>query len=173
MDQYYKIGKIAGTYGHEGQVVLSHMLGEKTDFSGLKAVFIEQVKNEFLPYFIQEARAKNEQETYLKIEGIGSKEEARKILKKEVWLAAADFAKYSSTAAPIGLLGFTFYNGKEKIGEIEEVFEQQHQILCKVMVSGKEALLPVHDENLQNIDRKNRKIVVNLPEGLLDIYKNI
>jgi hypothetical protein len=28
----------------------------------------------------------------------------------------------------------------------------------------------VHDDNLENIDNKNKKVFVSLPEGLLDIY---
>ncbi len=60
--------------------------------------------------------------------------------------------------------------GRE-IGEIIEVIEQPHQVLCTVMVGGKEALIPVHGESLEKIDKKNKKVHVIIPDGLLDIYR--
>ncbi len=70
------------------------------------------------------------------------------------------------------LLGFTVVNENEELGEVCEVIEQPHQILCKIILNGKEALIPVHEDSLEKIDKKNKKLFVNLPEGLLDIYKN-
>ena len=63
-------------------------------------------------------------------------------------------------------------NENEELGEICEVIEQPHQVLCKIMLDGKEALIPVHEDSLDKLDKKNRKLYVNLPDGLLDIYKD-
>ena len=60
----------------------------------------------------------------------------------------------------------------EELGEVCEVIEQPHQVLCKIMLNGKEALIPVHENSLEKIDKKGRKLYVHLPEGLLDIYKD-
>jgi 16S rRNA processing protein RimM len=51
-----------------------------------------------------------------------------------------------------------------------EIIEQPHQILCSILYKGKEALIPVHEESLEKVDQKNRKVFVVLPDGLLDIY---
>ena len=63
-------------------------------------------------------------------------------------------------------------NEEEELGEVCEVIEQPHQVLCKIMLNGKEALIPVHEDSLEKIDKKNRKLFVNLPDGLLDIYRD-
>lgn len=172
MNQYFKIGKIAGTHGVEGKVVLVHSLGKQTDLKGLRAIFIEHLKDQFMPYFVEESSAKNNSEIFLKLEDINTKEAARKILKKEVWLPEKDFETFSSGSAPISLLGYTLFDGDERVGEIEEVFEQAHQILCKVTIDGKEALIPVHEDSFRESDPKKKTISVQLPSGLLDIYKN-
>ena len=57
------------------------------------------------------------------------------------------------------------------LGEILEVIEQPHQVLCRIHLEGKEALIPVHQETLQKIDKKNRQVLVDLPDGLLDIFR--
>ncbi|MEJ7680633.1 MAG: hypothetical protein WKG06_22820 [Segetibacter sp.] len=58
----------------------------------------------------------------------------------------------------------------EEIGEIIEVIEQPLQVLCKIMYNGNEALIPIHEESLKKIDKKEKQVHVNLPEGLLEIY---
>jgi 16S rRNA processing protein RimM len=61
-------------------------------------------------------------------------------------------------------------DGGTEIGLIQEVIEQPHQILCTVIYKGAEALVPLHEASLKKIDNKHKKVFVELPEGLLDIY---
>ena len=172
MNNYFKIGKLAATFGLEGQLILEHSLGKKTSLKGLEIIFIENKKNSFLPYFIESAKIKNDKEVYIKLEGISLKETAKPFIKKEVWLSESDFKKFSATTAPISLLGLMVVNDNVELGEICEVIEQPHQILCKIILNGKEALIPIHDDSLEKIDKKNKKLFVTLPDGLLDIYND-
>lgn len=171
MNQYFKIGKLAASFGLKGELILQHNLGKKTSLKGLETIFIEEPKNNFMPYFIAASRIKNDTEIFIQLEGIDTKETARKLTPKEVWLAEEDFNKYAAKSSPISLLGFMLIDDGKEIGEITEVIEQPHQLLCKIMLGDKEALIPVHDESLEKIDKKNRKVFVTLPDGLLDIYR--
>lgn len=172
MENYFKIGKLVATFGVQGQLILEHRLGKKTSLKGLETIFIEDKKDCFLPYFITASKIKNDKETYLSLEGLSSKEAAHFLIKKEVWLNENDFKKFAAAASPISLLGFIVLNNKQELGEIVEVIEQPHQILCTIIIGGKEVLIPVHEDSLEKIDKKNRKLYVNLPDGLLDIYLN-
>ena len=172
MKEYFKIGKLAATFGTNGQLILQHNLGKKTSLKGLETFFIEESNDSFLPYFISSAKIKSGNEIFISVEGIDSKEGARILLKKEVWLAEADFKKFAASSAPISFLGFTIIDNNNELGEVVEVIEQPHQVLCRIMINGKEALIPVHENSLEKIDTKNKKLSVNLPEGLLDIYKD-
>jgi len=171
MDNYFKIGKLVATYGLKGEIILQHSLGKKTSLKGLETLFIEEKKDSFIPYFIESAKIKSDTETYVKFEGIGSKEAAHKLVQKEIWLLENDFKKFADKSAPISLLGFTMINEEEDLGEILEIIEQPHQVLCKILLNGKEALIPIHEEFLDKIDKKNRKVFVTLPDGLLEIYR--
>ena len=70
------------------------------------------------------------------------------------------------------MLGFTAFDQKENLGEILEVIEQKHQTLCKVMLGKDEAWLPVHEETLKHVDAKKRQVFLQLPDGLLDVYRD-
>ena len=170
MTEYFKIGKFVGTFGLKGELVLKHNLGKKTSLRGLKAIFIEERKESFIPWFIESSKIKNEEETYLKLEGINIKEQAIKLVQKEVWLPETEFKKFSAKASPINLLGYDIVEGEQVLGKILEVIEQPHQVLCKIEFNTKEAYIPLHEETIKKIDKKKQQVIVVLPPGLLEIY---
>ena len=170
MANYFKIGKFVAVHGLKGELLLKHELGKKTSLKGLQAIFIEEQKNSFLPLFIESAKIKNEEEVYIKLEGINTREAAIRLGKKEIWVPGTDFKKFASRTAPVSLLGYTVINNNESLGEILELIEQPHQLLCRLDIKGKEVLIPLHEESLQKINHKKKEVLVNLPDGLLEIY---
>lgn len=168
---YIHIGKIVATFGVQGEVILQHGLEKKSDFKTVEAIFIEQTKNNFLPYFLQKAKPKDTTESYLSLEGVSSKEAAHRFIRKNVWLLKDDFEKVAGKASAIGLIGFQIFDREDLIGIVEEVIEQPHQLLLKTSYKSKEALIPLHEETIDFIDRKKKEIHVVLPDGLLAIYE--
>lgn len=171
MINYNSIGKLVATFGLSGEIILKHHLGKKSSLKGLETLFVEKNKDELLPYFIESTKIKNDDEIYLKFEGINTKESARTLVQKQVWLPDEDFQKYAGKSAPISLLGYHIIHDNTDLGEILEVIEQPHQVLCRILLDGKEALIPVHQETLQKIDKKNKQVLLDLPDGLLDIFR--
>jgi 16S rRNA processing protein RimM len=78
--------------------------------------------------------------------------------------------KFSSRSSPITLLGYEVIEEGESLGKILEVIEQPHQLLCRIEINKKEALIPLHEETILKIDHKNLQVTVSLPPGLLEIY---
>jgi len=171
MTNYCSIGRLLASFGLQGELILKHHLGKQTSLKGLEVLYIEEKKEELLPYFIESARIKNGEELYIKLEGIDTRESARRLIQKQVWLAEEAFHKYAAKSAPISLLGFHIVQDQEDLGEILEVIEQPNQLLCSILLNGKEALIPVHEDTLLKIDKKKKQVFVNLPEGLLDIFR--
>ncbi|WP_153800192.1 ribosome maturation factor RimM [Foetidibacter luteolus] len=167
---YINIGKIVASFGLKGEVIVQHALGKKTTLKAAEALFVEEIKGSYLPYFIEESKAKDETEIYVKLEGIDSKEAARKLNQKQVWLQEESFRKLAGKTAPIALIGFTMINEGNVLGKVEEVIEQPHQVLLMINYKGKEALIPLHGETLKKIDQQKKEVHVKLPDGLLDIY---
>ena len=170
MAEYFKIGKLVSTFGLKGELVLKHNLGKKTALKGLKAIFTENRKDSFFPWFVQSTKIKNETEIYLTIEGISSKEEAAKIVQKEVWLPQTDFKKFAHVSAPASLLGYEVIYNNRSLGSVLEVIEQPHQLLCRLEISSKEVFIPLNENTLLKTDHKNRQLFVTLPDGLLEVY---
>lgn len=170
MTEYFKIGKIVAVHGLKGELVLKHTLGKKSALKGLQAIYVEERKDAFLPWFIEEAKIKNEEETIIKLDTINTREDAKKLTQKEVWIPEPDFKKFAAKSTPSNLLGYTIINEKEPLEKILEVIEQPHQILCRLEINGKEVLIPINDSTLKKINHSKREVIVSLPDGLLEIY---
>jgi len=168
--QYFKTGKLVAVHGLKGELVLKHELGKKSSLKDVKAVFIEDKKDSFFPWFVESTRIKNDNEVYIKLEGVDTREAAAKLSQKETWLSEEDFKRLSAKSAPANLLGYMIINNKEKLSEILEVIEQPHQLLCRLELNKKEALIPINENFLKKIDHKKKEVIVELPEGLIDIY---
>ena len=170
MTEYYKIGKLVAAFSLKGELILQHNLGKKTSLKDLQAIFIEQRKASFIPWFIEHTRIKNEEEIYVKLQDVNTREAAIKLTQKEVWLTETDFKKFSAKSSPINLLGYTIIEHNKELGTILEIIEQPHQILCRIEIDSKEVLIPLHENTIIKTDHKKKQIIVELPEGLLEIY---
>lgn len=172
MKEYIHIGKLVAAFGLKGELILKHALGKKTALKDIEAVFVEEHKGSYLPYFVESSKAKDTEETYLKLESIDTRESAARLSTKNLWLLEEDFRKLAGKTAPISLLGFTVITDEdENLGPVEEVIEQPHQVLLRISLDGKEALIPLHAESLDKIDHQKKEVHVILPDGLLDIYR--
>lgn len=170
MAEYYKIGKLVAIFGLKGELVLKHTLGKKTSLKGLQAIFIEEKKQSFIPWFIETAKIKTEEEVYLKLEGVDTREAAMKLTQKEIWIPEPDFKKLAAKSAPASILGYTIINDNEPLSKVLEVIEQPHQLLCRIEINQKEVLIPLNEQTIQKIDHKKKQVSVSLPDGLLEIY---
>ncbi len=170
MHNTVSIGKLVATFGLKGELLLVHGLGGKSDLNGVKVVFVEIKRGSTLPYFLETSKPKSATETWIKLEGIETKEQAGALLQKQVWVEEPDFNRLVKPNATIALLGYEIIEENKPIGIIGEIIEQPHQVLCSVMIGEKEALIPLNEATLKSIDRKKKKVHVELPAGLLDIY---
>lgn len=170
--EYFKIGKLVAAFGVKGEMILKHSLGKKSKLNNVKALFVEEKKEAFIPWFISATRIKTEDEIYIQFEDITSREAALKLTQKEVWVTETDFKKIAAPSTPLSYLGFHIIDNSNDLGPILELIEQPHQLLCRLQVEDKEVLVPLNEQTLLQIDKKSKKIIVSLPDGLLDIYLN-
>ena len=170
MTDYVHIGKIVAPHGVSGQIILEHALGKPIHFKGIDALFVEKNEGSFIPYFIQSATAKTDTITHLQIEGIQSREATSVLMSKKVWLPQDAFQKLVDKSSPLALLGYQVQQDGQDLGIIQEVIEQPHQLMVTILYKGQEAYIPLHEESLLGVDHAKKVVLVNLPDGLLDLY---
>ena len=60
---------------------------------------------------------------------------------------------------------------EKEIGILKAVNDSGPQALFMIDNNGTEILIPVHDNFIIKLNRKEKKIQLNLPDGLLEIFK--
>lgn len=171
--EYIHIGRLVATHGIGGDLILEHVMGEQLKRGGLdqiKAIFVEPVKDSYIPYFVEKITKRGGGEWLVKFEDIANKEAAKLLVRKNVWLERKVFDSLVDGFQPLALVGYTVVDKGQVLSEVEEVIEQPHQILLKITYKEKEVLIPLHSETLKGVDQKARKVQVDLPDGLLEIY---
>ena len=169
-NSYRNIGKIVSAFGLKGDVIVQHHLGKQIALAKIKIIFLEQKKDEMLPYFVQSIRKKAEKDFYLKLDGIDTKEIATKFIRRDVWLKEEEIQTHTLKTNPIAWVGFRVLDQGKDLGPILEVIEQPHQVLCRLEIDTKEVLIPINEQTLINVNHKTKSIHLTLPDGLLEVY---
>jgi 16S rRNA processing protein RimM len=69
------------------------------------------------------------------------------------------------------VIGFTAEDTNYgNIGVIKSINENRAQPLFEIEKDGKEILIPVNDDFISKLDKKNKTIFFDTPPGLLEIY---
>jgi 16S rRNA processing protein RimM len=169
-NSYRNIGKIVSVFGLKGEMIVQHHLGNKIAVAKIKVIFLEHKKDELLPYFVEAAKKKGEDDLYMKLEGIDSKEAASKFMRREVWMKEEEVQIHTRKNNPIGWVGYHAVDKGHDLGPILEIIEQPHQVLGRLEIENKEVLIPINEHTLEKTDHKTRTLLLNLPDGLLEVY---
>jgi len=170
MDYQY-IGKLGGSHGLDGKLVLRHQLEGKNIWSKIKHVFVEVRRESYIPYFIESQQTINHEEVLLQLDEIDSLEMAKTLSGKKVYLENEVFARLQPKAVSGNMIGFKIMD--ESLGElgiIEDLFETPGQVVATIQYKGKEAIIPLIDSTIKNIDAARKIITVTLPDGLMEVY---
>jgi 16S rRNA processing protein RimM len=168
----FYLGKVTKSLGFKGEVVIFIDADEPENYHDLDSVFIELGGN-LIPFFTEYigARNKNNQIT-IKFQDIDTVEQSSQLQGSNLYL-------------PLDLLppldGNKFYfhevegfividKEKGEIGVIGQILDYPGNPLFEINQGNRQLLIPVRDEFIQKVDKKNRTIYLDSPEGLIDIY---
>lgn len=174
MDNYIQIGYTKKTQGYKGvlRMVIENAYADDAINAG--ALFLE-IDGRYLPYFVDEIEI-NKNST-VKFEEVDSKESAVKLTSKGIYLRQSDIKEIKSLEVkPNEDLQYSFLKGYQLhdvslglIGEIVDILEFPHQEMASVIHQEKELLVPINEQLIDNIDEFVKKVVFDLPEGILEL----
>jgi 16S rRNA processing protein RimM len=161
--QFKSVGYFSKTHGLKGHLVLFSQAD--FDFGSTTAIFIEQGGSQ-APYFVEEMKPFNDG-LLVKLEGINSIEEAGKLKNKTV-LVDSTFVEEEEE---FEFLNYTLIDKqKGEIGKVEEFINDTGNPLLRINRAGQEILLPFNEDFIEKIKKKEKQILYNAPEGLLELY---
>ena len=167
----FLVGTVFKLHGYKGDVKIYNNDDIPFNFTKLEHFLIQQ-NNILVPYFIEKARATKPNIILVKFEDVNSEEEAEKINKCKVYLPKHLMPeKYKKETNERALINYSVINIKkgELLGKISHINSQTTQKLIYVEKNGKEFCFPMHKEFIKEIDSKEKKIKVVMPEDLINL----
>lgn len=163
-----RIGKIAGTHGLKGELLLSHML-ESGWLKKEIPLFLTLRRDTHIPFFVEHFQEQDENTYRIKLEDVNTMEAARALTGKHV-LVDEKWVNLTTDASPLLWIGFAIHD-KElgEVGALKDVFQTAHQWLGELDYQGREVLIPLVPQTILKLDVKKKTIFMDLPAGLLDI----
>tara|TARA_Y100001968_G_scaffold157036_1_gene143482 strand:- start:1439 stop:1966 length:528 start_codon:yes stop_codon:yes gene_type:complete len=171
-DCFY-LGKITKKYSFKGELIISLDTDEPEIYKNLKSVFIN-INGRLIPYFIEKSKSQKKATLRVKFEDINSEDEALSIINKEVYLPLENLPELKGKKFYYHeIIGYNVVDTNHgNIGLIIKVEDKTSQSIFIIKNNGKEILIPVNDNIIQMINRKNKTIHITAPNGLIDLYLN-
>lgn len=169
-DKHFRIGTFIKTKGLKGELQL-YVDYENLDAIDFKTVFVDMA-GKLVPYFVESVKYHHNNTAYFFLEDQDTIEKASRLVKKDVYLP--DKLKPKKKKGDFTLMdleGFIAIDENEgELGEIIHIQELPQQFIATVHYKNCEVLFPLNEDIIKSIDAVQGIVLVDLPEGLLDIY---
>lgn len=163
------IGKITGIHGLGGELVFHHQLKRNTRFGQWDCLMIEINPGSYIPFFIQSIRNTTADECLCKLEEVNTRDEAKALLNKRIY-SSIHYSVESGVQHDLQQYkGFVVYDGELEIGPVVDTIDSTLNPMFVVRYRERDILLPSSHELIRTIQQADRKIVMELPQGLLEL----
>ncbi|KAF2520079.1 16S rRNA processing protein RimM [Flavobacterium salilacus subsp. salilacus] len=171
-DCFY-LGKIAKKFSYKGEVLAYLDTDEPELYENMESVFVE-IDKHLVPFFIVSSSLHKNDFLRVRFEDIDNEEEADKIMGCELYLPLSQLPKLEGNQFYFHeIIGFIAEDERlGNIGNITGINDSSAQPLFEIKKGDIEILVPMIDDFIVKIDRENKKVLLNTPEGLVDLYLN-
>jgi 16S rRNA processing protein RimM len=163
------LGRITKTSGYEGAVTVKLERIFSEGIPRMESVFLE-IEGRPVPFFISESDYSGAGILRLRFEGYNSSDKVSEFVGCTVLLTTP--ATFEEKRDEIkSLTGYSVLTPDNlKIGSVEEVIPNTGQWLLSIISPlNKKILIPLHEHFIVKIDNKKKLLIMDLPEGLIEI----
>ena len=170
-EDVYKIGKLTKTHGLKGEINFQFTddVWERADADYL----ICEIDGILVPLFIEEYRFKSDSTALVKFEDLDTADAVQFLVNCEVFLEKKYHEEYGEDEVSLNyFIGFTMLDGDSgtEIGIITDIDDNtENWLFIVTRPDGSEVMIPAHEEFISEIQQENKRMVMDLPLGLLDL----
>ena len=170
-DDIIEVGYVSKTHGLSGNLEVVSTV-DWLDELGVDFIFIG-IDGCYIPFRIAEERTKNSGRL-LKLDNIDTKEEAERLIGATVFLSTEDVDEDTlAEAEEVDYEGYTIYDSSgKKIGVVDYVdYDTENVLFCLDATdsAGFQIMIPAVDDFIIEIDDDKQTIVMDIPDGLLEL----
>ncbi|MHA8071574.1 ribosome maturation factor RimM [Aquirufa ecclesiirivi] len=168
--EYFELGTLSKPHGIKGAFHVYLDVDDPEEYEDLDAVFL-QLGNEMVPYFITDLQIRSNL-NLLCLEGIDTLDAAKELVGVKLFLPVSMLPKLKDNQFYYHeIVGYQVIDKNHgALGTVKEVYSTGAQDVLVMTYQTKEVLIPLMDEIIPKVDKKNQVIHSILPEGLLEVY---
>jgi len=170
--QFYSLGYIKKTVNRNGEIIIFLDVDDVTIYKKMRCFFVEMPSG-LIPFFIEKIQFRHNGEAIVKLEGVEDETKAESLKGRSLWLPLEQLPTLTGNRFYYHeIIGWHIFNEKnDNLGIIKDVLDNSTQPLFQIIhPSGKEILIPIHDDILKHVDRDDHRIEIVAPEGLVELY---
>ena len=165
------LGKIVKKYSFKGELLIKLDTDEPDLYENLDAIFID-LRGNLVPFFIESSQLHKSDLLRVRFEDVDTEADADALLKCDAFLPLEFLPKLEGDKFYFHeVIGFEIKDTNfGTVGIIQSINDSTAQALFEIDRDGIEILIPMNDEFIKKIDRENKTVLVETPEGLIDLY---
>ncbi|MCX2837160.1 ribosome maturation factor RimM [Salinimicrobium sp. MT39] len=170
-EECFYLGRIVSKFSFKGEVLIKLDTDEPESYLEMESVFVEY-DNNLVPFFIERSSLQKSNLLRVKFEEVDSEEDAEDLMKCDLYLPLNLLPELDDDQFYFHeIIGFTVEDEiYGTVGTLTGVNDTTTQALFEIEKDGKQILIPMNDQFLVKVDKKNKTIYVKTPEGLIDLY---
>ena len=163
-----EFGIVLKTHGVKGEILVKTAFEIPVKFKIPGSIFFE-IEGLLVPFFIEEYVIQNEEIVQLKLFDIDNKNKALRFIDTTVFIEEFVFNS-KKQASPATVIGYELLDQDgELIGSITGMMDIPENFLLTVSFNNQEILVPFNEHVLIDIDKKKKRVVLNIPPGLKEL----
>lgn len=170
-EECFYLGKIVKKYSFKGELLVKLDTDDPEIYTQMESVFVEKGKN-LIPFFIERSSLHKSTLLRVKFEDVDNDEDADPLLKCHLYLPLEFLPKLEDDKFYYHeIIGYTVEDKNfGSVGTITGINDSTTQVLFEIDRNGKEILIPLIDDFIKNVDKENKIMHLEVPEGLIEIY---
>ena len=166
---HVKIGTVVSKHGYKGDIKISVSSNNLDTFPDLKYLFID-LDGCFIPFTIDNVSSFSKNVLIVKLKEIRSEDEVDEVIHKNIYADSTEMeSNIGSGFFYNDLINFDVITDYKKIGRIDNINSKLPQPVFEIIYDSRKVLIPIHEDLIKKIDKKNRIIYLDIPNGLLEI----
>jgi 16S rRNA processing protein RimM len=165
------VGKVVKKYSFKGELLVKLDTDEPELFLEMESVFVEQHKT-LIPFFIEHSSLHKSSLLRVQFEDVYDEATADTLLGTELFLPMSFLPPLDGNKFYYHeIIGFSVTDKRfGDTGIVTGVNDKTAQHLFVIDFKGKEILIPVNDTFIINVDRSQKRLELDVPEGLIELY---
>jgi len=170
-DECFFLGKIVKKYSFKGELLIKLDTDEPNLYENLEAIFID-LRGNLIPFFIERSQLHKSELLRVKLDDVNTEADADALIKSACYLPLSTLPELEDDKFYFHeIIGFKVEDKNHgHVGIIKGVNDATAQSLFEIDRGGIEILIPMNDEFIIKVDKVNKTIHVETPEGLIDLY---